>query len=228
VWIRLMNSSGGKSNVLGELKRAEEVLSNLLERLSEIYNVLESKERRLMADDFSSSGMCIPGSMNAIVCALTADIRGDPLHFVIEQTRGKGLKLPTIIRGSDRVESFPTCDSILKIIKTQFHSSGLKSIINLRWSVVPRIIGNDEVVIIGTRYNHASKADMMRTEERIRELELDVYEDDNEFGGGLLTYQLSRLAEELDGVRVMEITLSSSLASNVSKVAEILEVLSDL
>jgi hypothetical protein len=223
-----MNSSDGKGNVLGELKRAEEVLSNLLERLSKIYGILESKERRLRADDFSSSGMCIPGLKNAIVCALTADIRGDPIHSVIEDARGKGLKLPTIIQGSDRIESFATCDSILKIIRTQFHSSELKSITNLRWSVVPKIIDNDEVVIIGTRYNHASEADIMRMKERLGNLELDIYEDDGEFGGGLLTYQLSKLAEGMDRVRVIEITLSSGLASNVSKVVEILEALPNL
>jgi hypothetical protein len=228
VWNRSMNSSSERRNILGELRRAEDILNNLLERLSELFAVLEPLESHLRLTDFSSSGMYIPGSKNAIICALTADIRGDPIHAAIELTKGKGLKLPAIIKGSDRSESTSTCESILKIIKTQLRSTGTKAITNLRWSSLPKVIDRDSVVIIGTRYSHAGANEIMRLKDRLKKLNLEVYEDDGEYGGGLLTYRLMKLVEEMDDVIVLEMTLSSSLTSDLPKVVEILEALSSL
>jgi hypothetical protein len=223
-----MNNTSGRRNILGELTRAEGILNGLLERLSNLLAVLEPIESNLRLTDFASSGMYIRGSKNAIICALTADIQGDPIHSAIELIKGKGLKLSSIIKGSDRSESVSTCKSILKIIKAQLKSTESKVVTNLRWSSLPKTIERDNVVIVGTRFCRMDSDEITRLKDKLRNLNLEVYEDEGEFGGGLLAYKLVQLAEEFEELTVLEVTLSSSLAGESPKVAEILEALSSL
>ena len=212
-------------SILKELEHAERVLNNLLHRLTSLYTNLEQMESVLRVNDFSSSGMIVPGMMTGIVCALTADISTDPLHKALESLKGKGLKLPTIIKGSDRTESAETCDSFMKIIKAQFNLRTTQLIVNLRWSSLPPIIENDNVVIIGTRYIHGESQDITRFKNRLKGLDIQVFEDNGEFGGGLLTYKLTSFAREADNVIVLELTLSSALSEDVTRIAKILEAI---
>jgi len=220
-----MSNTFEPMSILKELERAEHVLNNLLHKLSNLYRNLEPVESVLRVSDFSSSGMIVPGTMTGIVCALTADIKGDPIYKVLESLKGKGLKLPAIIKGSDRTESIETCDSIMKIIKAQFNLKITRLLVNLRWSSLPPIIENDNVVIVGTRYIHGDSRDIARFKDRLKELNIQVFEDNGEFGGGLLTYKLTNFAREVDNVIVLELTLSSALSESVSMMARILEAI---
>ena len=220
-----MSSAFEPISILKELERAERVLDNLLKQILSLYTNLEPMESDLRVDDFSSSGMFVPGVATGIVCALTADIKGDPIYRVLESLKGKGLKLPAIIKGSDRSEASETCDSIMKIIKAQFNLKTTRLIVNLRWSSSPAIIENDNVVIIGTRYLHGNMQEIMRFKNRLKELKLEVFDDNGEFGGGLLTYKLTNFAREVDNITVLEITLSSTLSENATMVAEILKAI---
>ena len=223
-----MTSASEAANLFRELERAEEILGSLLLRLSSFHASLESVESNLRADDFSTSGLFVQGSTNAIVCALTADIKGDPIHDAFEGLRGKGFRLPVVIKGSDRSESQTTCDSIMKIIRAQLKLKTSELIVNLRWSPLPAVIDGSRAVVLGTRYGHGDAREISTFKEKLTELNLQVLEDNGEFGGGLLTYKLAELAREVGNVLVVEMTLSSALAGNVSKIAEILEAITTL
>jgi hypothetical protein len=220
-----MSNAPEPVGLLEELERAERVLDGLLQQLSRLYANLEPIESALRVSDFSSSGMYIPGLATGIVCALTADIKGDPLHNVLVSLKGKGLKLPAIIKGSDRSETPATCESIMKIIRARFDLKATRMIVNLRWSPLPAIMDKENTVIIGTRYFHGNVADIMKFRKRLEELKLEVFEDNGEFGGGLLTYKLMNFIRDAGGSTVLELTLSTNLSENAAKIAEILEAI---
>jgi hypothetical protein len=226
VWYESMCGASEPISLLKEIERAERVLDSLLQRLSKLYHSLEEVESNLRVSDFSSSGMFVQGLTNGIICILTANIKGDPIYNVLESLKGKGLKLSAIIKGSDRSEAPDTCDSILKIIKAKFNHNTTRLIINLRWSALSALIDKDNVVIIGTRFIHGSNDEISRFKKNLKELNLEVFEDDGEFGGGLLTYKLTNFAKNIDSLIVLELTLSSTLLENTKKVAEILEMVS--
>ncbi|RDE15755.1 MAG: hypothetical protein C4K48_02945 [Candidatus Thorarchaeota archaeon] len=223
-----MTSASEGAVLLQELERAEQILGSLLQRLSNLHTSLESIESNLRVDDFSTTVLIVQGSTTGIVCALTADIKGDPIHDAFESLRGRGFRLPVIIKGSDRSESQATCDSIMRIIRAQLKLKTSQLIINLRWSPLPTVIDSNRAVILGTRYKHGSPREISTFKEKLRELNLQVLDDDGEFGGGLLTYKLTELAREAENVVVLEMTLSSTLAGNVPKIAEILETITTL
>ncbi|MDH4213848.1 MAG: hypothetical protein OEV85_08000 [Candidatus Thorarchaeota archaeon] len=220
-----MFSSPDPIGIIKELERAEHVLDVLLRQLTSIYTNLEPLERDLRVDDFSSSGMFVPGLATGIVCALTADIKGDPIYKALESIKGRGLKLPAIIKGADRTEAPVICDSIMKIIRAQFNLKTTRFIVNLRWSSLPSIIDNDNVMILGTRYFHGDRKVIEGFKNRLKGLNLEVLEDNGEFGGGLLTYKLTNFAKEIDSITVLELTLSSALCENITKVAKIFEAI---
>jgi hypothetical protein len=223
-----MISASEGAALVRELERAEQTLGSLLQRLSSIHTSLDSIETNLRVDDLSTSGLFVQGSTTGIVCALTADIKGDPIHQTFEVLRGRGFRLPVIIKDSDRSESPATCDSIMRIIRAQLKLKTSKLIVNLRWSSLPAVIDSDNAVILGTRYRYGDSREISAFEEKLRELNLQVLEDDGEFGGGLLTYKLTELARETQNVVVLEMTLSSTLAGNAPKIAEILEAITTL
>jgi len=212
-------------SLLKELERAESVLDSLLQQLLRLYDNLEPVESNLRVNDFSLGGMIIPGSLTEIVCALTADLKGDPIYNALESLKGKGLKLPTIIKGSDRSETPVTCDSIMKIINAKFNLKKTRFIVNLRWSSLPSSVDYDNVVILGTRFFQGNTREITRFKNSLKELNLDVFEDDGEFGGGLLTYRLTNFAKDVDSIKVLELTLSSALSEKTEKVGEILEAI---
>ena len=63
-----MSSLNGRPNLLQELERAESVLNKLLTKISSINDSLKPLEQTLRAEDFSSSGLFIPGTSPGIVC----------------------------------------------------------------------------------------------------------------------------------------------------------------
>lgn len=223
-----MTGASEGADLFRELERAERILGSLLQRLSSLHTSLESIESNLRVDDISTSGLLVQGSITGIVCALTADIKGDPIHDAFEGLRGKGFRLPVIIKDSDRSESPVTCDSIMKVIRAQLKLKTSKLIINLRWSSLPAVIDSSKAVILGTRYRYGNAREISTFKEKLRELNLQVLEDDGEFGGGLLTYKLTELARDVGNVVVLEMTLSSTLAGNVPKIGEILEATTTL
>jgi hypothetical protein len=210
-------------NLIKELERAEHVLDDILRQISRIYNDLEPVESNLRVNNVSLNGIIVPGSLAGLVCALTANLKGDPIFNVLESLKGKGLKLPTIIKGSDRSEAQETCEYIMKIIDAKFNLKKTRLIVNLRWSSLPPIIDRDNVIIVGTRFFHGNVREISKFTNRLKELNLEVLEDNGEFGGGLLTYKLIELAKNVDSIIVLELTLSSALSENIRKVSEVLE-----
>ncbi|MCK4567989.1 MAG: hypothetical protein KAU48_11850 [Candidatus Thorarchaeota archaeon] len=223
-----MSSINGHRSLLQELERTEIVLNRLLKKISNISEFLRPLEHSLRAEDFSSSGSYVPGTSNGIVCVLSSLIKGDPLSSSLDLIRGRGLKLPAIIKGSDRSETKSTCDSILKIIEGKPDGTPIDYVINLRWANLPSIINDTNVVVIGNRYNYRKKEALKKLHIRFKELGLQVLEDAGQFGGGPLTYRLTELARKRGNMTVLEITLSHSIAGNQDRVAEILESLTIL
>ena len=217
-----MSSVNGHHSLLQELERAEIVLNRLLKKISNVSDFLKPLEHSLRAEEFSSSGSYVPGTSGGVVCVLSSLIKGDPLSSSIDLIKGKGLKLPSIIKGSDRSETKSTCDSILKIIEGKPGGTPIDYVINLRWANLPSIVNDSNVVVIGKRYNYGKKETMKKLYIRFKELDFQIHEDVGQFGGGPLTYRLTELARKLGNMTVLEITLSHRLAENHDRVAEIL------
>lgn len=223
-----MSDLNGHHSLLQELERTETVLTRLLKRISNISDFLKPLEHSLRAEDFSSSGSYIPGTSNGVVCVLSSLIKGDPLSSSLDLIRGRGLKLPAIIKGSDRSETKSTCDSILKIIEGKPGGTPINYVINLRWANLPSIVDDTNMVVIGKRFQYIEKGDLKKLKIRFKELGFQVLEDVGQFGGGPLTYRLTELARKLGNMTVLEITLSHCIAENHDRVAEILESLTIL
>ncbi len=218
-----MSGLNKQHGLLRELEKAEQVLSQLLGKLSNVNNLLTPIEHSLRAEDFSSSGSYILGTSDGIVCVLSGSIKGDPLSNSIENTRGKGRKLPSIIKGTDRSETKSTCDSILKIVRGKSGENTINYVINLRWANFSSIINSEDIIIIGNRfYNDPSNA-LTKLSSRFEELGLKVLYDAGEFGGGPLTYRLTEFARQIGNMPIFEITLSRKCAENHERVADILE-----
>ncbi len=223
-----MSSLNGHRSLLQELERVEIVLNRLLEKISNVSDFLRPLEHSLRAEDFSSSGSYVPGTSNGVVCVLSSLIKGDPLSSSIDLIKGRGLKLPAIIKGSDRSETKSTCDSILKIIEGKPGGTPIDYVINLRWANLPSIINDTNVVVIGNRYNYRKKEALKKLHIRFKELDFQILEDVGQFGGGPLTYRLTGLARKQGNMTVLEVTLSHRMAENHDRVAEILESLTIL
>lgn len=223
-----MSSLNERRNLLQELERVESVLTSLLKKISDVNDYLRPLEHSLRAEEFSSSGSYLPGTSNGIACILSALIKGDPLSNSIESTRGKGWKLPAIIKGSDRSETKSTCDSILKIVEGKPEGIPINYVINLRWANLPSMIDGSNVLVIGTRYRFGKNDLLKKLYNRFQETGLQIIEDNGEFGGGPLTYKLTELARKLGNITVLEITLSRRFAENHEGVANILESLTIL
>ena len=223
-----MSSRNGHHNLLQELERAEIVLNRLLKKISNVSDFLRPIEHSLRTEDFSASGSYVPGTSNGVVCVLSSLIKGDPLSNSIELIKGKGLKLPAIIKGSDRNETQSTCDSILKIIEGKPGGTPIGYVINLRWANLPSVIDGINVLVIGNRFQYRKEDSMKKLNIRFKELDFDVLEDDGQFGGGPLTYRLTELDRKLRNMTVLEITLSHRFAEDHERVANILESLTIL
>ena len=217
-----MSSLNESHGLLGELEKVEGVLLQILEKLSNVNSILVPLEHSLTAKDFSSSESYVHGTADGIVCVLSANIKGDPLFNSIENTRGKGRKLPSIIKGADRSETKTTCDSILKIVRGKPRGNSINYVINLRWANMPSI-NDDDVIVIGIRF-YSDPSNVLETlSSRFLGLGLKVMYDRGEFGGGPLTYRLTELAREAGNVPIFEITLSRKCAENHERVTDILE-----
>ena len=223
-----MSSLNEHRSLLQELERTETVLNRLLKKISNVSDLLRPLEHSLRAEDFSSSGSYVPGTSNGVVCVLSSLIKGDPLSSSLDLIRGRGLKLPAIIKGSDRSETKSTCDSILKIIEGKPGGTPINYVINLRWANLPSIVDDTNMVVIGKRFQYIEKGDLKKLKIRFKELGFQVLEDVGQFGGGPLTYRLTELARKLGNMTVLEITLSHCIAENHDRVAEILESLTIL
>ena len=223
-----MSSSNEQRSLLQELERVEDVLGRLLKRIAEVNNRLKPLEHSMRTDEFASSGSYIPGTSNGFVCILSALIKGDPLSNSIGLLRGSGLKLPGIIKGSDRSETKSTCDSILKIVEANLGGTSIDYIINLRWANLPSVVDGSKVVVIGKRFHVCNEEPMRKLQRRFNELGFKILEDVGEFGGGPLTYRLTELARKHGKITVLEITLSRNFAGNHDSVAKILEAITIL
>jgi len=218
-----MSSLNEQHGLLEELEKAERILSQLLGRLSNVNGLLSPIEHSLRAEDFSSSGSYILGTSNGIVCVLSGAIRGDPLSNSIENTRGKGRKYPSIIKGADRSETKSTCDSILKIVKGKPGGHPINYVINLRWATFPSIINSEDVIVIGNRFYNDPGNTLETLSSQFQKLGLRVIHDVGEFGGGPLTYRLTEFARKVGNIPTFEVTLSQNFAENHERVADILE-----
>jgi hypothetical protein len=223
-----MSSLNEYRNLFQELERVESILASLFNKISNVNDFLKPIEHSLRAEEFSSRGSYVPGTSNGIVCVLSALIKGDPLSNSIESIRGKGHKLPAIIKGSDRSETKNTYDSILKIVEGKPGGAPINFVINLRWANLPSWIDGSNVLVIGTRFQYCQKDKLNQLYNRFRDADFQILEDRGEFGGGPLTYKLTELARKLGNITVLEITLSRHFAESHKMVSEILESLTIL
>ena len=223
-----MKSPQKNRNILQELERADVALTRILEKLRTFNDSLKPVELNLRVNDFSSKGVLRRGSVNGIICVLTASIKGDPLALSLEALEGKGHKLPSIIKSADRNESRDTCDSILKTIESLSQKSSTKFVVNLRWNTLPRNLNRGNIIVLGTRYYSLNDSDIQKIMAMFKSSGFEMLEDGGEYGGGLLVYSLLETLNKKDKTKIFELTLSKELAEDERKVSQILQVLSML
>lgn len=223
-----MKNTQRELNLIHELERADLVLKEVLDRISNLNETLRPIELTLKVNDFSSSGVFQPGAINGFVCALTALIKGDPLSMSLEALHGKGLELPSIIKGADRNESSNTCNSILKIIESGQKEEPPRFIVNMRWVTFPKPLPKKNLLVIGTRYSSLSESEIKKLISKLERYGLEILKDQGEYGGGKLTYHLLQSFNEKKSVSVFEITLSKELAENDQLLSQIMQALSIL
>ncbi|TFG33977.1 hypothetical protein EU527_05835 [Candidatus Thorarchaeota archaeon] len=223
-----MNKSNRDNSLFQELERADSALTKVLEKLIVINDSLKPVLRELRVIDFSSSGIFKRGIANGIICSVTSLIRGDPLSKSLEAQQGKGLEIPSIIMAADRNESRNTCDSILKIIESEFLKKTPRFIINLRWGSMPKILNPHNILVIGRRYSNLEEQELKKLTTNLEQQGLRVYEDSGEYGGGLLIYHLLESVGKTGNTTVFEITLSKELAENEKQVGFILQAFSTI
>ena len=223
-----MNSSNRNRSLLQELERADSALTKILEKVMIFNEILKPIELALRVSDFSSSGVYKRGTTNGIVCSLTALIKGDPLSRSLEALQGKGLELPSIIKGADRNESRSTCKAILKIIESNSGNGFPRFIVNLRWSMLPKILSQKKILIIGKRYSNLKDSESRKLADELVRQGLEVLDDSGEYGGGQLTYHLLESVDNKKKATIFEVTLSKELAEDEKRVGLILQALSIL
>ncbi|TFG28566.1 hypothetical protein EU527_17145 [Candidatus Thorarchaeota archaeon] len=221
-----MNNSHRILSLFQELERADSALTKILEKLMNMNEILDPLERDLRVSDFSASGAFKRGTIKGIVCSLTALIKGDPLSKSLEAQQGKGLELPSIIKGADRNESKSTCNSILKIIESELVNELPRFVINLRWSILPQLLNPQHALIIGTRYSNLKESESKRLVTKLEQQGLKVFEDSGEYGGGLLTYHLLESIDKRGKITVFEVTVSKELAENERQIGFVLQAFS--
>ncbi len=217
--------SGSRKNrgLLQELERTEEVLEDLLSRVSNLNVALEPIEREMRITDFASSGVFVRGVSRGIVCVLSGLIRGDPLERVLREKSGRGI--PTLIKAGNRSESAPTVESVVNMVHAEDRKKPVEFVINLRWSALPELIDSENTMIFGTRYFSGLPHEVRRLRNEFEKLGVIIYEDNGEYGGGPLAYEFIKSFKHKSEILIVEITLSLKLLENINLVTGILNML---
>ena len=211
-------------SLLKELEHTESVLQNLLQVLTDLNSALKPIEREMKVSDFSISGEYVQGDSKGVVCVLSGLIQGDPLQQIL-QKKGRGRGVPSLIKAGDRSESDITVESIVNMIHAEEQKKQLDYVINLRWSQLPAPLETDSVVIRGRRYQQGDSIRISKLETELERLGLKVVIDDGEFGGGPLTYEITKSFSDRRNLLVSELTLSRQVVENDELVIEILNML---
>ncbi|MFW9810319.1 MAG: hypothetical protein ACFFE6_13155 [Candidatus Thorarchaeota archaeon] len=218
-----MSGARKQSGFLQELERTERVLEVLLTRLSELNSALEPIEKMMRVSDFASSGVYVQGASRGVVCVLSGLIRGDPFDRLLNENRGRGI--PALIKAGDRSESQSTVESIVSMVHAKDQSKSVEFIVNLRWSVLPKPIEKENIMIVGTRYLSGNPQEVRRLIVELQGLGIEILEDDGEFGGGPLVYEFIKSYNNKQTPLVVELTLSHKLSENQNLVTKILNTL---
>ncbi|MFW9807445.1 MAG: hypothetical protein ACFFFK_12020 [Candidatus Thorarchaeota archaeon] len=219
-----MNESSGQRGFLKELEHTENVLQDLLEILIRLNSALTPIEREMRVSDFSSNGEFVQGTSKGIVCVLSGLIQGDPLQLVLKE-RGRGRSIPSLIKAGDRTESEVTVESIVNMLHSEQQKRNLEYVINLRWAELPAPLESESVVIRGKRYELGNSIRIRKLETNLEELGFKVVVDDGEFGGGPLTYEITKTFRDTRNLLVCELTLSRQVVENDDAVFQILNML---
>lgn len=218
-----MSGVNNKPGLLQELERTEEVLNVLLTRLVNLKAILEPIEMQMRVTDFESSGIFKMGVSRGIVCVLSGLIKGDPLERMLHDKGSRGF--PALIKASDRTESPSTVESIANMVLAQNKNKQVEYVINLRWSVLPKPLEKEYTIIAGTRYISGNRQDIERLLSGLKGLGINIVEDGGEYGGGPLTYSLSKSFRNRPDLLIMELTLSHRLSENDTLLSRILNLL---
>ncbi|MFW9832549.1 MAG: hypothetical protein ACFFEK_01005 [Candidatus Thorarchaeota archaeon] len=211
-------------NLLKELEHTENVLHNLLDVLLNLNTALQSIEREMKVSDFSSSGEFVQGESKGLVCVLSGLIQGDPLQRILQE-RGRGRNIPSLIKAGDRSESNLTIESIVNMIHAEDQKRQLEYVINLRWSQLAPPLEKERIVIRGSRYKLGESIRTKKLEAELERIGLKVVVDEGEFGGGPLTYEITKSFEDRKTLLVSELTLSRQVVENKDLVIQILSML---
>ena len=211
-------------SLLKELEHTENVLQDLLSVLSNLNSSLKPIERQMKVSDFSSSGEYVQGESKGVVCILSGLIQGDPLQQMLRE-KGRGRGIPSLIKAGDRSESEMTVESIVNMIHAEEQKKKLEYVINLRWAQLPAPLENEQVIIRGNRYQLGDSIRTRKLETELERLGLKVVIDDGEFGGGPLTYEVTKSFGDRRNLLVSELTLSRQVVENDDLVIQILNML---
>ncbi|MFX1370023.1 MAG: hypothetical protein ACFFAY_15630 [Promethearchaeota archaeon] len=229
-----MSDSTTLGKIVKDLDGAKKILDDLKKRVTHLRHGLDPIERILRVRNLSDASSIIKGIPGVYVIMPTALCPGDPLGETVTNMNIDENQIPNLIKLEDSSESEETCRSLNRAIeaeKLRLEKEGVqrpRALLILRWSDFSAQIDKGPAAIIGKRYYVAASKQLREFEKTLENCGIAVYKDIGEFGGGPISYHLTRYFSSLQDMFVIQITISRTMAVDVSLIQKILKCLGSI
>jgi hypothetical protein len=229
-----MSNSTILGKIVKDLEGAKKILDGLKGTISRLRAGLDPIERTLRVRDLSKASSVIAGMPGVYVIMPTALCTDDPLGATLESMTMDQKDNPNLIKLEDSSESEETCRALNRIIEAEqlrFESEGFRgprALVVLRWSNMSEQFNKSPIAVVGKRYRIATGKQVIEFEKTLEKCGIKVYQDVGEFGGGPITYHLSRYFSDQKNMFVIQITISRTLAEDGNQIQKILKCLSTI
>ncbi len=229
-----MSDSTTLGKIVRDLNGAKKILDDLKKRVTHLRLGLDPIERMLRVRDLSDASSIIKGIPGVYVIMPTALCPSDPLGEAIANMIMDEKQIPNIIKLEDTSESEETCRALNRAIeaeKLRLEKEGAqrpRALFILRWSDFSAQFDKGPTAIIGKRYFAADSKQLREFEKTLENCGFAVYKDIGEFGGGPISYHLSRYFSSLQNMFVIQITISRTMAEDGSLMQKILKCLGSI
>ncbi|MHA2379697.1 MAG: hypothetical protein ACXADO_04740 [Candidatus Thorarchaeota archaeon] len=219
------------SELSEDLDRAKEVLKDLIQRVSGLRVALEPFERELRAKGFEDSEVYVRGTTNGFICLPTALTPGDLMSSTMQELSAAATMTPSLIKAADPEESMEMTDRTIRMLEWEMGNrrdttENPRFIIVLRWASMFGPLEQSRTGVIGKRYLAGSAEQLEALIKLLKKTGIAVMFDDGEYGGGLLTYELSRVFGLSRDILIAQLTLSRRVATDRAVMSRLLEKLS--
>ncbi len=229
-----MSDSTTLGKIVKDLDGAKKILDDLKKRVAHLGHGLDPIERILRVRNLSDASSVIKGIPGIYVIMPTALCPSDPLGETVTNMSMDEKQIPNLIKLQDSSESEETCRSLNRAIeaeKLRLEREGVqrpRALFILRWSDFSAQFDEGPTAIIGKRYFAADSRQLRKLEKTLENCGIAVYKDIGEFGGGPISYHLTRYFSSLQNMFVIQITISRTMAEDESLIQKILKCLGSI